>query len=212
MNLGLVTSYIIGGIILLSILMMNMSLSSSATEITLTQVTREKMASISEMIAHDIQKIGYNRTDTTNTMLRKALGHIIIFDSNIDDSASVETITWEFIPDPDLSNPTTISCTDTPRKCVLMRTVENGTESNKTPIRAGVTEFNIKYYADYGEPISNAMNDPNGKIHSINQLYIKLAVESSEKIYNNAGGEGRYVKSVWEKRFSPPNLNLGEDS
>lgn len=206
MNLGLVTSYIIGGIILLSILAMNMSLSNSSTEITLTQVTREKAASVSEMIAHDIQKMGYNREEKTNTILTKALEHKIEFNSNIDNSEdnTVETVSWEFHIDPDLE----VGSTKNPNDYILLRTVKDASDNviDKTPIGVGVTEFKIQYYDEYGKPVSDALSDPQSNISSIKQLYVKLALESGEPIYSNSGGDGRYIKTVWEKRFSPPNL------
>lgn len=206
MNLGLVTSYIIGGIILLSILAMNISLSTSSTEITLTQMTREKVASVSELIAHDIQKMGYNRENKTDPILVKALPHKIEFNSNINNSTdnSVETVSWEFHKLESLEIPST----ENPNDYILLRTVKDATGSiiDETPVKLGVTNFEILYYNSYGEPTENYLSDPNANINSIKQMYIKLSLESGDKIYYNAGNEGRYVKSVWEKRFSPPNL------
>lgn len=206
MNIGLVTSYIIAGILLLSILVMNLSVSNSSIEITLRQTNQQKLSSTSDMFSHDIQKMGYNRNNRTSPILLEADGKKIRFNSNIynDMDESVETITWEFTN-------TEVTGTENPNDYVLMRTVrdsDTGTIIEETPIRLGVTEFNISYYDEYGEPISDSLSTPvpSGDLSNIKQVYVKINVESAERSFAIGGDEGRYVRSVWEKRFSPPNL------
>ncbi len=204
MNLGIVTSYIIGGLLLLAIITMNMSVSNSSIELTLTQNTREKASSVAEVISHDIQKIGYNRNNKTDPILVAADSNKIQFRSNIDNSYdnSVELITWEFTN-------TGVASTQNPNDYILMRTVKDlGTGSEEqTPIRLGVTNFNIKYYDTHGKDISNNMTPPlsSSELESVRQLYIELELQSAEQVYQNSNN-GRYIRSVWEKRFSPPNL------
>ena len=206
MNMGLVTSFVIGGILLIGILAMNMSLSNSSTELTLTQTTREKAKGVKEFITHDIQKMGYNREGKTNPILEEADSDKIIFRSNIDNSTdnSVELITWEFT--------STLVGNGNPNAYVLKRTVRDADTKNiisETPIRLGVTNFNIKYLDEYGEPVSNHMSTPvigSDLLDDIRQLYITLELQSAAKVYQNSGGDGRFVRTIWEKRFSPPNL------
>jgi len=192
---------------LIGILAMNMSLSNSSTELTLTQTTREKAKGIKEVIGHDIQKMGYNRTGTTNPILEIADSNKIQFRSNIDNStdvSNVERITWE------LTN--TALNNSNPNAYVLMRTVEHLDTGNieQTPIRLGVTNFNIKYYDEYGKPTdgTNHMSTPlsSSQLSDVRQLYITVEVQSSAKVYNNANDGGRFIRTIWEKRFSPPNL------
>lgn len=205
MNFGIITSYIIGGILLVAILTMNMSVSNNSIELTLTETTREKASSVSEVISHDIQKIGYNRNDKTDPIIVAADSKKIQFRSNIDNSYdnSVELITWEFTS-------TALSNTENPNDYLLMRSVEDLSTGSveQTPIRLGVTNFNIKYLDEYGEPVSNHMSTPvsSSDLSSIKQLYITLEVQSPEKVYQGTASDGRYVRSIWEKRFSPRNL------
>jgi hypothetical protein len=205
MNMGLVTSFVVGGILLIGILSLNMSMSNSSTELTLTQTTREKATGVQEMINHDIHKIGFNRNNKTSPVLVEADSHKIAFHSNIDNSTdnSVELITWEFT-NTSLGN-------GNPNAYVLKRTVEDvdtGSIISETPIRVGVTNFNIKYLDEYGQPVSNHMSTPvaSSDLNSIRQLYITLELQSSAKVYQNTGDDGRFVRTIWEKRFSPPNL------
>jgi len=206
MNIGLVTSYVIGGMLLIGILAMNMSLSSSSTELTLTQTTREKAKGVKEFITHDIQKMGYNREGKTTPILEVGESNKIVFYSNIDDTESnqntdVEKVTWEFPGAPlDKGNPNAYE---------LVRTVEHLDTGNieKTPIRLGVTNFEIKYFDEYGKSLSHAMSPPlsSSELTNVVQLYITLELQSSAKINQNTGAGG-FVRTIWEKRFSPPNL------
>lgn len=205
MNLGLITSYIIAGILLLSIVMMNMSVSSSSTEITLTQITRNKAAGISEMISNDIQKIGYNRSKQTSQMITLAEGKKIKFRSNIDNSSdgSVERVIWEFTN-------TAVTSTNNPNDYELIRKVHNASGGivSESPIRLGVTKFNIAYYDEYGVPLSDSLSTPVANPEDIKQLYISLQLESTDKVFSTPNSDGHYVISIWEKRFSPPNLEF----
>jgi len=206
MNLGLITSYVIGGILLIGILAMNISLSNSSTELTLTQTTREKATAVQEMFSHDIQKIGYNRTGKTSPIFEVAESDKIQFRSNIDNSTdnSVERVTWEFT--------STALNNGNPNAYVLMRKVEDLDTGNieKTPIRLGVTDFEIKYYDEYGKPTdeNTHMATPlsSSDFNDVRQLYITIELQSSAKVYSNANDDGRFVRTIWEKRFSPPNL------
>ena len=206
MNIGLVTSYVIAGIILIAILSMNMSVSSSSNEITLSQVTRERAETISDIMSNDIQKIGYNRKSKTNPVLTVAEGKKIQFRSNIDNSTdnSVEIITWEFTN-------TAVASTPNPNDRILKRTVRDassGSIISTTPFKSGVISFRINYYKKYGSKRSDSLSTPvtGSALNNIKQLYIALKIQSKEKVYN--GSNGHYVTSIWEKRFSPPNLEF----
>lgn len=199
MNVSLVTSYIIGGIIMISIIMMNISVSKSSNDLTITQMTRTKASEVTNLLSHDLQKMGYNRTAKTDPILKIANGHKIQFQSNIDNSAdnSVETITWELTS-------TAIPATKNPDDVVLRRTVDG----DVTDIEVGVVGFNVSYFDSYGKTLDDTLATPvtSPTRDNIRQVYVQVKLESPEKTYNRAGGEGRYILSVWEKRFSPPNL------
>lgn len=206
MNLGLLTSYVVAGILLLAIVMMNMSVSSSSTELTLAQITRDKTATISEMISDDVQKIGYNRTSQTSEMITTAEGKTIQFKSNIDNSTdeTVETVTWTY-------STTEITSTENPHDQLLTRTVccdASGDLISESPIKLGVVDFSVAYYDEYGAAISDSMPTPVSSTdrNNIKQLYISIKLASGDKVFSTPNSSGHYVKAIWEKRFSPPNL------
>ena len=204
MNLGIVTSYIIAGMILVTMTTMTMNLSNSSTELTMTNMEKQHLNAISEMVIHDIPKIGYNRETLTDTMIVVADSNKIVFDSNIDNSTDgkVERVTWEYT-DTDVSN------TSNPNDRVLMRWIKEkgSTLEKKTPITLGVTSFKLRYYNVYGAttPMSFPITDPS----VIKQVEVIVEVQSPQMVnYNASSGSGRYVTSKWSKRFSPVNLSI----
>lgn len=202
MNLGLVTSYIIAGMILVSMTLMTMNLSTSSSELTMTNMEKQHLDAIAETIIHDIPKIGYDRDAMTDTTIIVADSNKIVFDSNIDNSTDgkVERITWEYTS-------TDVSGTANPNDYVLMRNVKEkgSTLEKKTPIELGVTRFELKYYNVYGSntPMSFPISDPG----QIKQIEVIVEVQSAEKLNLNKASGNKYVTSQWKKRFSPVNLS-----
>jgi hypothetical protein len=186
---------------------MNMSVSSSSTELTMAQITRDKAAGITEMISNDIQKIGYNRESKTSQEIITAEGKKIQFQSNIDNSTdnSVETVTWVFTN-------SEVTTTENPHDNELKRIVKDasGNTVSESSIKLGVVKFNIAYYDEYGAKLKDSLNTPVGSttVNNIKQLYISLKLESADKVFSTPNSSGHYVPAVWEKRFSPPNLEF----
>lgn len=199
MNIGIVTSYVIAGMLLLAILMMNINMNTSSTELLLTQVTREQSRNISDILSYDIPKIGYNRTAVTDTVILYADSTLFRFKANIDNSTdgTVETVEWEFLDTP-------VSGSENPDHRILRRTV-NGVPND---ITTGVTNFRFRYYDGYGDEMTADMATPvsSSDLGNIKQIFIKLVVESQFKYRSRTFPDGKYVMSVWEKRFSPQNL------
>lgn len=206
MNIGLITSYIIAGIILISLLMMNMRVSTSSAEITLSHITREKTLAITDLLYYDIPNMGYDRFGTTPDVITIADSSTIQFYRKIDRNTTgdPELITWELTDQP-------IPETPNPDDRVLLRKVEVGGVEEVTEIRQGVTRFRLWYFDEHGlsslpadgqflaTPVSAVLRD------SIKQIYIALELQSEEPIRINENNE-RFVRAAWEKRFSPNNL------
>ncbi|MEX0609184.1 MAG: hypothetical protein WD016_12260 [Balneolaceae bacterium] len=206
MNVGIITSYIIAGIILVSMLMMNNRVSNSSAELTLTQITREKVATITQMIYDDIPNMGYDLYNPTSQIIISADSSTIKFYRKIDrhTPGNPELITWQLTDAP-------VSVTKNPADKILLRKVEKDGVEEVTEIKLGVTRFQIWYFDEHGlstlpedgeflsTPVSAALRD------SIKQLYFAIELQSAEPIYT--GGNARYIRSAWEKRFSPSNLD-----
>ncbi|MDZ7755706.1 hypothetical protein [Rhodohalobacter sp.] len=60
MNLGLVTSFIIAALLMLSIVSMNLRMSQSTQDISLHTMSQNHVSAISDLIQYDFPKIGYD--------------------------------------------------------------------------------------------------------------------------------------------------------
>lgn len=197
MNFGIILSYVIAGFLIIIILMTSSNLNYSSSELTATQMKKNHSKSITEIINHDIPKIGFNRVNVLNPIFDTADSTEIVFYSNIDNSLdeSVETIRWKYTdtPAPGSKNP---------HDHILEREIDG----DVTKINLGITKFIIRYYDGYGKdtPMTTPVSSSN--FDDIKQIEIELTVQSSFSLRTQANTDGRYVTSTWIKRFSPVNL------
>lgn len=221
MNLGIVTSYIIAAVIILGIVMMNLRVQNSGAELTLSQMNRQYVTDIADMLNDDLSNMGYNVNDVTRNsegevrILVCAQSNRIRFFRNLcnsdiecsDEDRVPESIEWHFLTADEISQ-------SNPAHRTLKRTVTtydpDGSiaELEETDINIGVTQFNIQYYNTVGSNNNVTGLGCGSNVPSVRQLKVVLEVQSAEKIYNRAAGEGRYIRSVWDKRFTPTNLQL----
>lgn len=200
MNLGLTTSFIIAGILMLSILSMNQNISQSSQELTMRQVTQMHTSTISQILDKDMSNIGYQQGGTISSAITDAQAHLIQFESDIDNNGSVETIEWEFTD-------TEISSSPNPNDHILVRRV-NGDE---TEFKMGVIDFEVLYLDENRNKIDIGLlssllggaQDERDKIRFIN---ISFTVESKEQV--GRSGNASYTSTNWEKQFAPQNLRF----
>lgn len=206
MNLGLVTSYIIAALLTLSIIMMNLRLSNSSTELTLTQITRQHVINIADMLNDDIPNMGYNVHEITNPILDHADDHKISFYRNLenDPTRDPELITWEYYTG------NQIAIEKNPNLHAMTRTVydPNNGETQVTQINTGASQFMLRYYDTHGAPKDSSLTTPlsSSDMANVKQIYLELEVQSMEPIYTRGSSDGRFIRSVYEKRYSPRNL------
>lgn len=204
MNLGLVTSFIIAGVLTLSILTMNINFSHSSTKLTMSQITQQRTSEISDILRNDIPKIGYNGTNngikTEDDALTDASSTKIEFESDIDNEDSdIETVRWEF----KTSSP--VNSTKNPNDYILTRTVNGG----QTEIKNGVTNFQIVYYdEDWNKIDAEVLGGSQAERNKVRHIKISLTVQSPEPIGGANNIDTEYLSSTWEQTFSPINLRL----
>jgi hypothetical protein len=215
MNLGIITSYIVAGVLLLGIAMMNIRVQNSSAELTLATITKEHLVNITDMINDDFPNMGYDvirstrdNDDVDNMILAEGRVRKISFYRNLsnDPTRTPDLITWELIDE-------TPSTSRNPNHRKLVRSVQY--ESTGTPeeteINVGVTRFQLRYYTTVGADLSNNVSAPGqvkNNLDQVRQIHVILELQSNEPIYARATGDGRFVRSVWEKRFTPPNLQI----
>jgi hypothetical protein len=210
MNLGMVTSYIIAGMLLLGILAMNINVQTSTTELSVSQMLRTHMNTITDMLNDDIPNMGYDYESTTksnddvdNKIFEFGNEKRISFYRNLtgDPSRTPELIEWEFVDGTGDNYGTLVRRIYDP----------NDGTTDENEINVGVHKFEIRYYDSVGDSLSNNMSNPGSsqsQLNNIKQIHIIMELQSKEKIYKRGSDDGRYVRSVWEKRFTPSNLHV----
>ncbi len=196
MNFGIIISYVIAGFLTLTILMVNHTVGFSNQELTTTTIKKTHSQAITQTLTNDIPKIGYAKKEVLTTKFSTADSLEISFYSNLDNNGTVELITWKYYPlqSPEHSN--------NPHNRILKRIVDD----DETVITQGVTRFFIKYYDKYGSntPMITPVNP--SKFDDIVQIEIEMELQSDYQLSHRASNSGKYVKTVWKKRFSPVNL------
>lgn len=192
MNSGLITSFVIGGLLLISILYMQMNISRSSTKLTMSQISQQNVDTVSDLLSHDIQKVGFDEFSTIDNPIIIADSSQLRFESNLDNSGATEIVEWIY------DQSSTLASSTNPNAHLLIRKVDG----NTTQLPVGVTNFKFTYLNSQKQILPTPVSAP----ADIRYIKVKLVVSSKEKLGKMGSGEAEYVKSYWEKTFSPKNL------
>ncbi len=132
MNMGLITSFIVGGMLLLSMLALSSTVSQNAANTTLNLIAKSNVSTITEIVQNDFRRIGFGVSGTAITAMN---ANSITFQSTFN-TASVSTVRWMF----DVTG--SVMTTQNPNDRPLRRTV-NGAVSD---ISLVVTDFTLTYF------------------------------------------------------------------
>jgi hypothetical protein len=200
MNLGLTTSFIIAGILLLSILSMNRNISQSSQELTMRNITQLHTGTVAQILEKDIPNIGYQQGGTIASPIKDAQTNLIRFESDIDNDGTSETIEWEFTDDE-------VVTSANPNDRILVRRV-NGIDSE---FKTGITSFEILYRDEDRNQISvsllsSLLGGAQSERDKIRFIEISFTIQSKEQV--GRPGKAEYTESTWEKQFTPQNLRF----
>lgn len=192
MNIGIITSFVVGGLLLLSILSFNGQVLNNGIETTISVITQQTLRDIVELANNDFSRVGY-QTGNSNPFNKIQNGDII-FEADVydNDSFSVTNVRWR------LTN-SQVTATSNPNDFYLERT---GPLTNSTygTTRFPVTHFNIVYRT------ANDVITTNPAI--VKKIELEIVLESPEPYKENADGEKLYQRTVWKRTFVPNNINL----
>lgn len=174
--MSLISSFVIGTIILLSLVKVNLSLVKNSMDSMNDQLAKVNINNVSTVVSHDFRKMGYG---ISGSSLLEASPMKITFKGDLEDDGVVDQITWE------MDKSQAVNETPNPDDYVLLRTV-NG---NSIPIKMGIVKFDLSYYDDQNQP-TNILDD-------VRRVEVKLVCESTEPV------DGKYMASAWEKTFAP---------
>jgi hypothetical protein len=176
MNVGIITSFVIAALLLISVMAWNARVSQNSGVVTLSQITKQQVDGIGEVLGYDIRNLGQGMgsnpivtADSNRFVFRVAIPGV-----------GTQLVTWFMDPTAQMTE------TMNPFDRVLTRTVN----ATNTQIRFGVTRFNLTYLDSTGNSTNN--------LSHIRKIRVLLKVESATP-YDN----GNYIVSYWESEISP---------
>ncbi len=186
--LDIISSTLIAGMLLLSVLKVNSDLTSTNSDTNMEVITQENATTIANTIAHDFFKIGYEASPAIVFADTSAL----TFCSQIDNNGVVDTIRYW------LGAPLGLSGVN-PNWRTLYRI------KNEEPIRGaslGVTSFDLSYYDSTGQEISIPAGGTSDHsiLSQIKSIHIVILFQSADKTSSG------YAETYWEEFISPKNL------
>jgi len=181
MNIGIVGSFITGGILLISILALHLNLFRNATQTTMDVMSMDHLKAVVEVVDHDFTKIGYG---VSADVFSVADSNQLTYQSDIDNDGIVNTVSWRFDPGQPITQ------TPNPNDFTLQRIVDG----NTTNLSLTVTDFSLAYFTINGTATTN--------LDSIRQVQVNIICQAPAR-YNS-----RYAESAWEKTYIPINFFL----
>lgn len=193
MNPGIVTSFVIGGLMLLSVLAYNMNLSQSTQETTLSTINQYSLDNLVEIISADFHRIGFKDDDPNSTFEDpvQSSSNEEKLEFNIDQTGG--SIIW-------YADPTDYFTKSSNEDDYYLYRIEDGDTTSWFP----VTNFEITYYV---------YNDLTGSWEvtstpsEATRFEVEVIMESQEPIRSKKSGGDTYHRTAWKKTFTPNNLN-----
>ena len=184
MNLSIVGSFIIGGLLMLSIIYVNVRVTTHSGQETMQLMAKTNVDVISQVLTFDLRKIGYGNgaeiTSATNTS--------ISFSTDLNNDGNVIPVSWQFTPSGTLP-------TDTdPGAGTLVRLVNGVSEDFSSMI---VTRFEFQYILEDGSEVSSTAS-----VDQIRKIRANV-ICNTEFSY-----DGVFGASAWQNVITPININL----
>ena len=180
-DIELAGSFIIGGMILLSIFSLNADIMETATMNNLGTNAQKNVTAIVSILDYDFRKMGYlvpSGTDAVTALTDTT----IAFLGDVDNNGSVDSVSYYLGPKSEPSG------TENPNDRYLYRNV-NGTAND---VALGITSWTLTYY-----DISGSVTTAPANVRSIR---ISFTVETTFPF------DTTYGSARWEGRFTPKNL------
>ena len=180
-DIELAGSFIIGGMLLLSILSLNADIMQTATMNSLGTNAQQNVTNIVSILEYDFRKIGYLVPSGTDAITALS-DTTIVFLGDVDNDTVVDTVNYYLGPKSEPSE------TENPNDRYLYRKV-NGTAND---VALGMTSWNLTYFDNSGSVTITPAN--------VRSIRISFTVETIIPF------DTTYGSARWEGRFTPKNL------
>jgi len=181
MNIGSVISFMIGGILLISILRLDASVHSRSDASTLDMMAKTNTETIADVISYDLRNTGFRVGG--NAFAGLSSTSMTLF-GDLDFDGNTDQVTWVY------QSGQSDSSTVNPDDKYLYRIV-NGDTLDFSMV---VTNFNLSFFNSAGNTTANPSQ--------VTGVHVQVACQSAEP------SEDHYPEACWEKTVYPINLNL----
>jgi hypothetical protein len=189
MNIGITVSYIIGGLMLLSILTLNNTVMQDSYKHTVEMTTGNQVDEIRRMVMHDMQYLAFGpNSDILNFSDEHIRFKALYRGQN-------RVFSWE------LKN-SGFNETNNPNDRTLQRNGPMDDKPGSTMSKYPAVKFNVTAFSDEEGNVVAASKD------QVRSVLIELVVQSREPVGSYADGTPRYSETGWKKLFLPDNIMI----
>ncbi len=185
--LDVVGSFIVGGIVILILANINISISTAAADNLYAGVMQRGLTSAIDLIDHDFYKIGY-RIPGSNIII--ADSNEIKFYSDIDNDGVPDEIHYF------LGDEKSFTETSNPKDFLVFREKNNEKPGASIP----VVDFKLTYFDSLGQKIDYTLLSSQSARDKIKTIRIRMKCESADMI------DDHYEAVEWEKTIRPKNI------
>ena len=175
-DIELAGSFIIGGMILLSIFSLNADIMQTATMNNLGTNAQKNVTTIVSILEYDFRKMGYRVP--SGSAITGMSNSTIDFLGDVDNDGSFDNVSFYLGPTSEPSE------TENPNDRYLYRKV-NGTAND---VALGITSWELTYY-----DISGSITDTPANVRSIRISFTVETIIPFDTTYGSARWEGRFV-------------------
>ena len=179
MNMGLVISTIVGGLLMLAMIGLNTRVTQSAGLKTLQFATKAKVEAVSAYVTADLRQVGAGIT-TGNQIVQLSEHNLMFRRSDI--NGGIQTVRWVW----DQSVDDTQSQNPRDRKLFRIQ------GSDTTDFGSGIVSFRYRYF--------DANGDSTLTPSEVKRIRVRMIVESNVSYMNE------WARSYWETDITPRGL------
>ncbi len=180
-DIQLAGSFLIGGLVLLTIFSLNIEILETSSLNSLGTMAQENVVEIATILEYDFKKIGYMVPRTTPALL-SITDSTISFLSDIDQDLIIDTIAYR------VGSTAETSMTDNPNDRYLYRSVN----SVEYDVALGITSWNLSYFSE--------------NLNVTSQLDSIRVIQISFSVGTTYGYNENYGRASWSGQIAPKNL------
>ena len=196
MNLSLITSFAVGGLVLLSILTLNRNMMLHSAETTVHLTNQYQHDELFRLISHDLSRIGYSSNPAVQeAKIQQFRDDMIKFRADVMDEGVAEVL-WQFpgAPVPQTPNPND-------KRLFRRGSVGSGT-LNSLKSDFSVIDFKLTGFRDTEGNIETSDKD------QIKSILIEIVYEAPVPTNSRYASQDDYDRKYWRKLVVPKNLQF----